>query len=71
MPSKTKEAGVSPGCTRLEINIVGFSNLKGRLFFSSVSEYSGKRPYITSSLSSHMLFLPVNVSNSMGRLSRE
>jgi len=30
IPSKTNEAGVSPGCTQDDIKIVGLSNIKGR-----------------------------------------
>ena len=29
MPSRTNDAGVSPGCTLEEMKIVGFSNMKG------------------------------------------
>ena len=29
MPDRTNEAGVSPGCTLLDIKIVGLSNLNG------------------------------------------
>lgn len=52
MPSKTKEAGVSPGWTLLEMKIVGLSKTKGL-----VSQFpSGKRPWISGSL---RLILPV------------
>lgn len=29
MPSRTNDAGVSPGCTLEEMKIVGLSNIKG------------------------------------------
>jgi len=48
IPSSTKDAGVSPGWTLEEINIVGLSKIKG--LDSGWSPFSGKSPSIKASL---------------------
>lgn len=67
IPSSTNDAGVSPGCTLEETNIVGLSKIKG--LESDYFSLSGNNPSINASLSSVILDLPVMVSISMGLFS--
>jgi len=67
IPSKTKDAGVSPGCTLDEMNIVGLSNISG--LDSGDYSLSGNSPSITGSLSSVIFDFAVIVIISIGRFS--
>ena len=64
MPSRTKLAGVSPGCTRDEMKMVGLSNLKGLVVGSPCA--SGNNPSINASLSSIIFVLSEKVIISIG-----